>query len=137
MTITRSKSRIDVTGEVFTPMTLVYEILDKLPASVWEEGKTFIDNSCGDGNFLEGVFCRKVERYGHDVVNALGSIYGVDIMEDNIFHTRDRLLRIARELNSSANAKACRKIVNKNIVCHDALTYDYSFGEPSESLLTF
>lgn len=45
--ITRTKERVKQTGEVFTPLPLVDEILSKLDDSVWAPEKTFIDNSCG------------------------------------------------------------------------------------------
>jgi SAM-dependent methyltransferase len=131
--IYRSEERIKQNGEVFTPMPLVYEILDKLPPEVWHKDKTFLDNSCGDGNFLEGVLRRKVEK-GIKVLKALSTIYGVDLMPDNVLHARQRLVRIAKELNPKVKEDVCREIVNANIVCHDALTYDYSFSE--EPLLT-
>lgn len=130
-TITRDPKRIKETGEVFTPMPLVYEILDKLPHEVWEKDKTFLDNSCGDGNFLEGVLRRKVEVHKHKVLKALSTIYGVDLMPDNVLHARARLVRIALELNPKLKKKDCEEVVNANIVCHDALTYDYSFGADS------
>ena len=133
--IDRSDERIKQTGEVFTPMSLVYEILDKLPPNVWHENKTFLDNSCGDGNFLEGVLRRKVQTHKHKVLHALSTIYGVDLMFDNVKHAQDRLVAIAKELDSSVHANKYRAIVNKNIVCHDALTYDYSFGEEKDDLL--
>jgi hypothetical protein len=126
--IERSQDRIDQTGEVFTPMPLVYEILDKLPADVWHKDKTFLDNSCGDGNFLEGVLRRKVEK-GIKVLKALSTIFGVDLMPDNVLHARARLVKIALELAPRLKKKDLEEIVASNIVCHDALTYDYSFSD--------
>lgn len=45
------------------------------------------------------------------------------IMQDNVDECRARLLKIA------GNTKKNRATVEKNIVCSDGLTYDYSFGE--------
>ena len=117
--VQREQSRVKATGEVFTPTELVQEVLDKMPQELFlDPTKTFLDPSCGDGQFLGEVLIRKVEN-GIDFETALGSIYGVDLMEDNVELCRERLLCGREDL---------RHIVEKNIVCHDALTYDYSFN---------
>jgi len=117
--IDRDRARVKATGEVFTPTPLVREILDTLdPTLFTDPTKTFLDPTCGDGQFLGEVLIRKVEN-GIDFETALGSIYGVDLMQDNVELCRERLL---------CGRKDLRHIVEKNIVCHDALTYDYSFN---------
>lgn len=119
----RDKVRVKSTGEVFTPTPLVQEILDQLdPALFTDPAKTFIDPSCGDGQFLSEVLIRKLQN-GHTLEQALGTIYGVDLMADNVKLTQDRLLCGHEEF---------RPIVEKNIVNADALTYDYNFGEPEQ-----
>ncbi len=46
-------------GEVFTPMTLVHEMLDTLPDGVWNEPElTWLDPANGMGNFPIAVFLR-------------------------------------------------------------------------------
>lgn len=118
--ITRNQDRIDKTGEVFTPTPLVQEILDQLdPTLFTDPTKTFLDPSCGDGQFLGEVLIRKIEN-GSTFEQALSTIYGVDMMQDNVDLCRERLLCGREDL---------RHIVERNIVCHDALTYDYTFGE--------
>ena len=55
-TVDRSDDRIKSTGEVFTPMELVYEMLSGIPTEVLgDDTKTYMDNSCGSGNFLFGL----------------------------------------------------------------------------------
>jgi len=117
--IERDKLRIKSSGEVFTPTPLVQEMLDQLPLEVFTDPeKTFLDNSCGDGQFLSEVLIKKME-YGSTFEQALSTIYGVDLMPDNVQLCRDRLL---------CGQEHLRHIVEKNIVCHDALAYDYSFN---------
>lgn len=117
--IDRDKVRTRQTGEVFTPTELVQEILDQLPQDQFtDSNKTFIDPSCGDGQFLSEVLIRKVEN-GSTFEQALSTIYGVDIMKDNVDVCRDRLL---------CGQEQFRHIVEKNIVCANALDYDYSFN---------
>ena len=122
--VERGKLRIKQTAEVFTPTTLVQEMLDRLeendPTLFSDPTKTFLDNSCGDGQFLSEVVIRKMQRSSCSLEQALKTTYGVDLMEDNVIECRKRL--------SGPNpTQEIMEIVNKNIVCHDALTYNYSF----------
>lgn len=122
--IERDELRIKSTGEIFTPTDLVQEILDQLPQEQFQDpDKTFLDPSCGDGQFLGEVLIRKIEN-GIDFETALSTIYGVDLMQDNVELCRKRLLCGREDL---------RHIVEKNIVCHDALTYDYSFNSTNKN----
>jgi len=117
--VERDKSRIKQTGECFTPTPLVQEMLEQIPPENFTDPtKTFLDPSCGDGQFLSEILIKKVEN-GIDFETALSTIYGVDLMQDNVELCRERLL---------CGQEHLRHIVMKNIVCHDALTYDYSFN---------
>src|ERR1035437_1746291 len=87
------KLRQKQTAEVFTPEALVNQILAKFPETVWGKEKTFLDQSCGDGSFLVQILRIKLSK-GHDSLQSLQSIYGVDIMQDNILECRVRLLKI-------------------------------------------
>ena len=119
--VQRDKLRIKATGEIFTPTGLVTEILDQVPASVFADPtKTFCDPSCGDGQFLSEILIRKMQN-GIDFETAISTLYGVDIMQDNVDLCRDRLLCGRQDL---------QHIVVKNIVCADSISYNYRFGEP-------
>ena len=119
--IDREYLRVKATGEVFTPTNKVQHIhdyLEGLKTNLFTDPtKTFIDNSCGDGQFLGEVLIRKIEN-GIEFETALSTIYGVDLMEDNIALTHERLLCGREDL---------RHIVERNIVCADALRYHYRF----------
>jgi type I restriction-modification system DNA methylase subunit len=116
--VERENERISRTGEHFTPTALIEEVLDKFPKEHFSDpNKTTIDPSCGNGQFLSGVLIRKLAN-GISHEQALSTLYGVDIMLDNVKICQDRLLCGVEEL---------RWIVEKNIVCADALTYDFSF----------
>ena len=122
--VERDKLRIKQTAEVFTPTPLVQEMLDKLeeenPTLFSDPTKTFLDNSCGDGQFLSEVVIRKMERSGCTLEEALSTTYGVEFMEDNVNECRTRL-------SGPDPTPEIIKILIKNIVCYDALKYDYSF----------
>ena len=119
--IEREKSRVKATGEVFTPTPLAQEQLDRLPIELYANfNKTFLDPACGDGQFLGEVLIRKIEN-GSTFEQALSTIYGVDLMSDNVELCRERLLCGRNDL---------RHIVEQNIVCADGLEYNYLFGKP-------
>ena len=116
--ISRDQLRIKATGEVFTPTKLVQEILDSFPIDEFKNSdRTFIDPCCGDGQFLSEILIRKIES-GHAFEQALSTIYGVDLMQDNVDLCRQRLL---------CGQEHLKHIVEKNIVCADALRYHYRF----------
>ena len=116
--VQRTQSRVKTTGEVFTPTELVCEILEKMPIDQFTDStKTFLDPSCGDGQFLGEVIIRKIEN-GSTFEQALSTTYGVDLMQDNITLCRERLL---------CGQEHLRHIVEKNIICADALKYHYRF----------
>jgi type I restriction-modification system DNA methylase subunit len=122
--IKRTKDRIKQFGEVFTPLPLVDEILDKLPPELFKDPeKTFLDPCCGNGNFLVCVLQRKLDN-GSTPTEALMTIYGVEIQGDNVEECRERLLEIA------GDTMLHKKIVKHNIVCADALLWDYENWKP-------
>ena len=124
--VERDKLRIKQTAEIFTPTKLVQEMLDKLeeqdPTLFSDSTKTFLDNSCGDCQFLSEVVIKKMEKSGCSLEEALSTTYGVEFMKDNVDECRKRLA-------GPEPTDEIWEILNKNIVHHDALTYDYKFVE--------
>ena len=113
--IERSDERIDLTGEVFTPMELCIEMVNEIPLNIRQNpDSTFLDNAAGNGNFIIALRDELVKYHSvnHVVDNML---YAVELMEDNHKEMCERL---------------GVSVDHKHYVCHDALTYDYSFGEP-------
>ena len=112
--IERTKQRIKKTGEVFTPIELVRTMLDSL-AIDWKNpplDKTFLDPTCGEGVFLLELAERGI---------PLHNLYGVDIMPDNIDCLKSQLIQHYGDTPENV------AIINNNIRCADALSYDYTF----------
>jgi hypothetical protein len=160
--VDRNRQRIKATGEVFTPTELVREILDKLDKMdqdlFKDPTKKFLDPSCGDGQFLSEVLIRKINEVSTNgeidndaYATALDTIYGVDIMKDNCIETIKRLYmgiteediicipkeKITEYYWQSPGIEYIFKLTSNpdkilNIVCADALQYDFSFGHPPE-----
>lgn len=127
--IERHKARVKATGEVFTPTLLVQEILDTFDQSVFVDStKTFLDPTCGDGQFLGEVLIRKMEK-DSNFEQALRTIYGVDLMQDNVDLCRERLLCGSKDPKHIA-------IVEQNIYQADALKFSYNFEEMSKTRRT-
>lgn len=135
--IDRDRVRVKETAEVFTPDDLVCEVMEQLlrvnKNMFVDPNTTVLDPSCGDGQFLVWMLVYKLimgdldllydgEYLDSDITKefgqALQSLFGVDLMEDNVELTKQRLL---------CGCEEYRDIVEKNIRCADALTYDFSF----------
>ena len=86
----KTSNRTKQTGEVFTPTSLINEMLTKLPSDFTQPDKTVLDPSCGNGQFLAEVLKQKTYP------NAVKDIYGVDLMADNVADTVARLAIIER-----------------------------------------
>jgi hypothetical protein len=66
-------------GEIFTPVELVNEMLDKIPSSVWENPNSlFLDPCMGKGTFLIEIIKRLVYIYGYSKEDAISRVYGYD-----------------------------------------------------------
>ena len=117
----RGEKRVKLTGEVFTPIDLCLRMVNEIPiATLKKPEATFLDNSCGDGNFL--VALAKVLSKYHDRDHVLNNmIYGVDLMADNV-ETAKKRLGLTDDMPGW-----------HHVVCADGLTYDYSFVPQSQS----
>lgn len=122
----KSKARVRERGEVFTPSWLVKDMCNLIPQSEWTIESRFLEPSCGNGNFLAEILDRKLklckdEKQG---LKALNSIYGIDIMEDNVKESRARLMTMFLDAFPNANelaATVALAILNNNIICGNSL----------------
>lgn len=123
----KSKERVKEHAEVFTAEREVKAMCDLIPSEVWENiESTFLEPACGTGNFLVEIYARKLERCQNekDGLKALNSIFGIDILADNVCESRQRLVDMFLAKFQNANEYAeffAWAIVSNNIVCDDAL----------------
>ena len=92
----KHNSNLEISGtqEFFTPKVICDEMLDKIPEEDWKDiTKTFLDPTCGNGNFLVNAYERKLKWCNsvNDSLIALSSIWGTELMEDNTDECRNRL----------------------------------------------
>ncbi|HPM10158.1 MAG TPA: SAM-dependent DNA methyltransferase [Paludibacter sp.] len=145
----KSRKRVADHGEVFTSKREVNAMLDLVKQETERIESRFLEPACGTGNFLSEILRRKLDvvkkRYSksqfdfeRNAVVAVSSIYGIDIMEDNVQECRQRLAAIfLDEYYKTLYAEDCRAaciesvdyILSCNIVWGDALTL-MTVGEP-------
>ena len=138
---TKSKERVREHGEVFTAEREVKAMCDLVKDETERIDSRFLEPACGDGNFLAEILTRKLEvvkrkykkstlDYEKNAVLAISSVYGVDIMQDNVLACSDRLFKLWDKEYKTVCKKDCNDqtreavkfILTKNIVCGNALT---------------
>lgn len=140
----KSKKRVTDHGEVFTPNWLVEAMLDLTKESERIEAR-FLEPSCGNGNFLIQVLRRKLanvemkskkspsEKKYFSLI-ALMSIYGIEILRDNIVECRERLLSFFADYLkidlSDEFYRAAHIVLSLNLVHGDALEMTTDEGHP-------
>ena len=137
----KSRQRVAEHGEVYTAEREVKAICDLVSDECSRIDSRFLEPACGDGNFLAEILSRKLaavkKKYKKSVIDyeknallAVSSIYGVDILADNVAVCRERLFKMWRKEYKSVvktaynedTEKSVRFILSKNIVCGNALT---------------
>lgn len=137
----KSKNRVSNFGEVNTNQRDVNAMLDLVYDETQRIDSRFLEPACGDGNFLIEVIKRKIalinKNYNKNQVDyerylliATGSLYGLDILIDNIESCKLRLFNTIYEnykrfFPTSFKLdylKVLKFILNKNIINGDALT---------------
>lgn len=143
--LVRSKERVAAHGEVFTPPELVEAMLDLVRSESERIESRFLEPACGAGNFLIPVLRRKLAvvdaRYGsshfergHHALLALMSVYGIELLADNVAECRAKLLdvfvRSLGELPTDEWRSAGSAVLDLNIVHGDALSMTMRGPEP-------
>ena len=132
----KSKERVAKHGEVFTPPRLVEAMLDLVKDETLRIDSRFLEPACGSGNFLVRILHRKLTqvsiRYGesefekrHYSLLAIMSIYGIELLADNIEECRQNVLEIlTNHMNLEENdilLNAASYVLSQNLVNGDAM----------------
>lgn len=137
----KSKERVAEHGEVFTAEREVNAMLDLVKDECLRPDSRFLEPACGDGNFLSAILKRKLAEvsrkykkstrdYEKQAVVAISSLYGIDIMRDNVEECRERLYAIwndeytdrCKDDASDETREAVRFIIRRNVINGNALT---------------
>lgn len=136
-----SKQRVADHGEVLTGKREVDAMLDLVKQETERIDSRFLEPACGNGNFLAAILKRKLavveRRYGtsqlefeRNAFAAVASLYGIDILADNVSQCRERLFsifdavyeRLFPKISKAGCRDAIRFVLQHNIVWGDALT---------------
>lgn len=136
-----SKKRVADHGEVYTHPREVNAMLDLVKQETERIDSRFLEPACGTGNFLVEILSRKLAvvknkyqksqlEYERYAVLAISSIYGIDILADNVAACQTRLFELFNTqytaLYKTQAQEQCREavkfILNRNILHGDALT---------------
>ncbi len=131
-------------GEVFTNPREVNAMLDLVRDESYRLDSRFLEPACGDGNFLIEILRRKLSlltsvksstEWEFKSLIAVGSCYGIELLEDNCEACRERLFgetmgQIDKKGCSSGYENSLKYMLRKNIVCGDALTYRTADSKP-------
>lgn len=139
----KTRDRVRDLAEVYTAKEQVDAMLDFVASECRHLDTTFLEPACGNGNFLAEILRRKIQRihkpkggeaglekFEHQTLRAVASIYGVDIDPENVKESRERMhsiiiehhsykansMRASEELRSALDA-----ILETNIICGDTL----------------
>lgn len=157
----KSKQRVADHGEVFTAEREVNAMLDLVKQETERIESRFLEPACGDGNFLAEILRRKlavVRRvyyprrgscydYELQAMKAVMSIYGVDLLQDNVEACRERLFKIfdaeytdvCKRQCSDAYREVIKYVLSKDILCGNArsLRCVDSQGNDTEKFIVF
>jgi hypothetical protein len=143
----KSRERVRGLAEVYTHEREVNAMLDLVPdmfPSAHAPGnsdRTFLEPACGHGNFLVEILRRKLvfvtpQRYGrgegfeHRALRCLASVYGIDINDDNVRESRERMRSVIGghveghlgvEGPTASFPDAVETILATNVICADTL----------------
>lgn len=149
--IIKSSDRVKDIGEVFTPKKTVNFMLDQLEIKekINSLTATFLEPSAGEGAFLVEILRRKlkyaktqsssVEEMQNNYLQVLSTLYGIELMEDNIEMLVMNMNNVFRDMyfntfkaedQNLKILKSAQTIISANMSQGDALTRKTATGKP-------
>ncbi len=147
--IIKSKKRVRDHGEVFTPDFIVDDMLDLVKHETENIESRFLEPACGNGNFLIKVLERKLKvvkrvygksqfDYERNAIISICSIYGVELLDDNVLLAQERLYeflleeyqKIYRSKINNEFLKSVKYVLNRNILQGNALSLKDKVSSP-------
>lgn len=149
-TLIKSRDRVQSHGEVFTPDWMVKKMLSEpsIQEKLQDLHATFLEPGAGEGAFLVEILSQKLDHVDQissktswpiNALWALASIYGIELLQDNLHIARKRMLDIVanrykeflgKEISKRTDFyKAAEFLIDKNIVQGNVLTYKTNLDE--------
>ena len=149
----KSKKRIEEHGEIFTPPAIVKLMLNQseIQKKINNLSATFLEPAAGEGAFLIELLKMKmnvarkesknIKDYDYNVLLALSSLYGIELLSDNLRQLRTNLMvtfkniyqNEVKNFNEKSNKnvlKSAQVIIEANMVQGDALSHKKNDGSP-------
>ena len=141
------QNKINKFGEVFTKKNEVKMMTKLFIKEINRKESRFLEPACGDGNFLTEILTLKLNtldkdkilynKYLSNYISIISSLYGIDILNENVRKCRERLYNICKKFNFNIGFKdtnllnrITKIIFKKNIVQGNALTFKNNHNEP-------
>ena len=127
----KRKDRHHITQEDFTPPEVIEMLFKDIPRDLYTDfSKTFCDPCAGIGNILVYVLNKRLEycKSEDDILNALSTLYGVELMEDNTIELKQNILNcIIKHFDELSDDLLFNidKILNDNFICSDATEWNF------------
>ena len=137
----KTRIRVQKHGEVNTNIREVRSMLNLVQSESERIDSRFLEPACGDGNFISEILQRKINSninknkknrsiFDANMIICFGSIYGIDLLIDNIEIAKERLINVFfdnYQINignkpSDDLVNSIKYVMNKNIIHGDALT---------------
>ena len=100
--------------------------------------KTVCDPCCGSGNIIRYILKKRFKHCSSekDLIAALSTMYGTELMQDNIEECHMKILKDIKlyfgDNNIQYKEENIKPIIEKNIVCADTFKWDYENWKPLE-----
>ena len=118
------KGRRKETNEVFTPFEIVERMCSMVPDSDWADpSKTFLEPTFGNGNIVCYIIWKRMAS-GVPWKDALETLYGIELMPDNVKECKARVVNLLQGLGVTCGRKEIDAILDRNLVCSDFFDWD-------------
>ena len=126
----KRKARRKKTNEFYTPYSIVKKMCDKVSEEDWANpNKTFCEPALGNGQFVIYIIWNRLQ-HGIPWKTALETCYGVELMQDNVYETHGRIIKLFDALDIDYDEDVAMDIMLRNLVCHDFFTWNFEEWRP-------
>lgn len=123
--VARRKGGSKSTQEFFTPYEIVKRMCDKVSDVDWKNpDKTFLEPCFGNGQFVLYIIYKRILS-GIDWRTTLSTLYGVELMQDNVVETKARIIDLLDKLGIKYDKDVAYEIMNRNLVCSDFFEWNF------------
>ena len=122
------------TAEFFTPYEIVKKMAEKVSEEVWADPtKTFCEPCFGNGQFLLYIIWKRL-TCGIEVKQVFETLYGVELMADNVAETKERIFNLLNTMQVEYNKEEIQQILDEHLVCSNFFEWDFENWTKKEAV---